>query len=193
MFNVAKNNRTDNRLEEYILENLERISLDQDYIDNLVFKLNHGLKSLNPEFKSSSPPHRAGYELTKVCSKLEPESIVSVLKSFLSFLSQRRGVERNLLSKRFIKDILYSKETVKINLFYSENSENSQTKQSPALFSQGRANFSGRSETSSLPPQHLEFVSGDDGSNIKRSQTFSIISIISPNLIHNSKKRDLKN
>jgi len=97
MFNVAKNNRTDNRLEEYILENLERISLDQDYIDNLVFKLNHGLKSLNPEFKSSSPPHRAGYELTKVCSKLEPESIVSVLKSFLSFLSQRRGVERNLL------------------------------------------------------------------------------------------------
>ena len=63
MFNVAKNNRTDNRLEEYILENLERISLDQDYIDNLVFKLNHGLKSLNPEFKSSSPPHRAGYEI----------------------------------------------------------------------------------------------------------------------------------
>ena len=170
MFNVAKNNRTDNRLEEYILENLERISLDQDYIDNLVFKLNHGLKSLNPEFKSSSPPHRAGYELTKVCSKLEPESIVSILKSFLSFLSQRRGVERNLLSKRFIKGIFYSKETVKINLFYSENSENSQTKQSPALLSQGRANFSGRSETSSLPPhqkwgvpQENKFVSDYSG------------------------------
>ena len=81
------------------------------------------------------------------------------------------------------------KENIKITLFYSENSENSETKQSPALFSQGRANFSGRSETSSLPPQHLEFVSESDGSNIKRVQTFSLIL---PNLIHNSKKRDLK-
>ena len=88
------------------------------------------------------------------------------------------------------------KENIKINLFYSENLKDfqiSETKESPVLLLQGRANFSGRSETSSLPPQHLEFVSDDDGSNIKRFQTFSIISIISPNLIHNSKKRDLKN
>ena len=95
------------------------------------------------------------------------------------------------------------KENIKTNLFYSENLKDfqiSETKQNPALLSQGRANFSGRSETSSLPPhqkwgvpQHLEFVSGDDGSSIKRLQTFSIVSIISPNLIHNSKKRDLKN
>ena len=155
------------RLEKYILENLERISLDQDYIDNLVFKLNHNLKSLNPEFKSSSPPHRAGYELTKVCSKLSPETIVSILKSFLSFLSQGRGVERNLLSKRFIKGIFYSKENIKITLFYSENSKNfliSGNKESPALLSQGRANFSGRSETSSLPPQENKFVSDYSGS-----------------------------
>jgi len=82
------------------------------------------------------------------------------------------------------------KENVKITLFYSENSENSETKQSPALFSQGRANFSGRSETSSLPPQENEFVSDYSGSNIKRVQTFSIIL---PNLIHQLKKRDLKN
>ena len=82
------------------------------------------------------------------------------------------------------------KENVKITLFYSENSEISETKQSPALFSQGRANFSGRSETSSLPPQDLEFVSERDGSKIKRVQTFSIIL---PNLLHQLKKRNLKN
>jgi len=81
------------------------------------------------------------------------------------------------------------KENIKITLFYSENSENSQTKQSPALLSQGRANFSGRSETSSLPPQQMEFVSERDGSKVKRVQTFSIIL---PNLIHQLKKRDLK-
>jgi len=47
------------------------------------------------------------------------------------------------------------KENIKINLFYLENLKDfqiSETKESPALLSQGRANFSGRSETSSLPP-----------------------------------------
>ena len=62
------------------------------------------------------------------------------------------------------------KETIKITLFYSENLKDfqfSETKESPALLSQGRANFSGRSEASSLPPQQREFVGvgdgGDDG------------------------------
>ena len=80
------------------------------------------------------------------------------------------------------------KENIKITLFYSENLENSETKESPALLSQGREKFSGRSGASPLPPQHLEFVSESDGSKIKRVQTFSIIL---PNFIHQSKKRDL--
>jgi len=61
---------------------------------------------------------------------------------------------------------------------------------SPALRKQGRANFSGRSEASSLPPQHLEFVSERDGFQINQLQTFSIIL---PNLVHKSRKRNLKN
>ena len=154
------------RLEKYVLENLERISLDQDYIDNLVFKLNHSLKSLNPEFKKLRVPQGTGFELTQACSKFtkfSAETVVSILKSFLSFLSQRRGVERNLLAKRFIKGIFYSKENVKITLFYSENSENSETKQSPALLSQGRANFSAGTSASSFPPQENKFVSDYSG------------------------------
>ncbi len=184
------------RLEKYILENLERISLDKNYVENLVFKLNHNLKSSNPEFKNSSPPHRAGYEPSQACSKFSkfnPETIVSTLKSFLSFLSQTRGVERNLLVKKFIKDILYSKELIKITLFYSENSKNFQiadNKENPVLLSQDRANFSGRNEAGSFLPQHLKFVSENDGSRIKDFQTFSIIL---PNFIHHSKKRDLSN
>ena len=113
------------------------------------------------------------------------------VKFFLSILATKKEIERNLLAKRFIKGILYSKENIKITLFYSENSRNfliSETKESPALLSQGRANFSGRSETSSLPPQENKFVSDYSGSRIKRFQTFTIIL---PNLIHQSKKRDL--
>ena len=140
------------RLEKYILENLERISLDKSYIENLVFKLNH----------SSNTDTRSGHEPSQVCSKFDPESISSTLKSFISYLSSRRGLERNLLAKRFIRAIVYSKELIKITLFYSENSKNfqvSQTKGNPALFSQGRAIFSERSEVSSLPPEQNKFVS----------------------------------
>ncbi|MBU3942794.1 zinc ribbon domain-containing protein, partial [Patescibacteria group bacterium] len=44
------------RIENYILENLERISIDKDYVENFVFKLNHGLNTA----------HRVGHELTEV-------------------------------------------------------------------------------------------------------------------------------
>jgi len=49
------------RLENYALENLERISLDKNYLENLVFKFNH---SSNPELKNSVIPRQVGYELT---------------------------------------------------------------------------------------------------------------------------------
>ena len=181
------------RIERYILENLERISIDRNYIENLVFKLNHSLNSSNPDLKNSTPPVGDGIEPSGLCSKFSVETIVSILKSFLSFLSQRRGVERNLLVKRFMKDIIYSKENVKITLFYSENSKNFQNsgdEKDPALLSQGRANFLGANKESLLPPQENEFVSDYSSARIKRFQTFSLIL---PNLIHKSKKRDLKN
>ena len=152
------------RIERYILENLERISLDRNYVENLVFKLNHEAVSSKPSLKNSTSPVGDGIEPSGLCSKFskfDSGTIVSILKSFLLFLSQRRGVERNLLVKSFIKGIIYSPENIKITLFYSENPKDfqiSQTKESPALLSQGRANFSGRSEASSLPPQHLEFA-----------------------------------
>jgi len=152
------------RLEKYILENLERISLDQDYVNNLVFKLNHDVESSNLSLKNAYPPRRAGLELTEACSKLEPETIVSVLKSFLAFLSQRRGVERNLLAKKFIKSIFYSQENIKIALFYSGNSRVSLSKENPALLWQGRENFSIRNEASSFPPQQNKFVQDYSGS-----------------------------
>ncbi|PJC47848.1 MAG: hypothetical protein CO034_01115 [Parcubacteria group bacterium CG_4_9_14_0_2_um_filter_35_11] len=109
------------RLENYILENLKRISLDKDYIENLVFRLNHG----------SNIRRRTGYELTKPCSKFSPEKISSTLKSFLSILAQKKGMERNLLAKKFIEKIIYSKENIKISLFYSENLKNFAAQKSP--------------------------------------------------------------
>lgn len=94
------------RIENYILENLERISLDRNYIENLVFKLNHSLNTTR----------RDGIEPSEVCSKFSVETITSILQSFLFGLASQKGTERNLFAKRFIKEIIYSKENIKINL-----------------------------------------------------------------------------
>ena len=96
------------RIENYILENLERISLDKNYIENFVFKLNHSLNT----------PSEERIEPSKACSKFSVETIISILQFFLSTLFIKRGIERNLFAKRFIKEIIYSKENIKINLFY---------------------------------------------------------------------------
>ena len=83
------------------------------------------------------------------------------------------------------------KEPFEITLFYSENLKDfqfSETKESPALLSQGRAKFLGADKEISLPPQQREFVSDDTRARIKHFQTFSLIL---PNLIHKSKKMDL--
>ena len=112
------------RLENYILENLERISLDKDYIENLVFRLNY----------SQNIPRRSGYELREPCSKFSPEGVSSTLKLFLSTLAKKKGIEKNLLAKKFIEKIIYSIENIKISLFYSQNFKDFLVKNSlPAL------------------------------------------------------------
>ena len=102
------------RLENFCLENLERISVDKNYIENLVFRLNNDFQS----------PRRAGYELTEVCSKFpqfSAEKIADTLNFFISALKNSKGIERNLLAKRFLEKIVYSPESIKISLFASQN------------------------------------------------------------------------
>jgi len=124
------------RLENFTLENLERISVDKNYLENLVFKINH---SSNPELKNLEITHQDGYELTESCSKFSPETISDTLKFFLSGLAQRKGIEKNLWAKKFIEKIIYSKEYIKFSLFYRENWENLAAENSPACRQAGGA------------------------------------------------------
>ena len=113
------------RIENFVLENLERISLDQNYIENLVFRLNHGLNS----------PRRIGNELTHSCSKFfqfSVEKITDTLKFFLSKLKTKNGIERNLLAKRFLQKILYSPENIKIHFIYRQNPQDFGGTKSPS-------------------------------------------------------------
>jgi len=94
-----------------VFDNLNRISLDKNYIENLIFRLNHKVE----------PGNRSGYELTEKCSLLFSQTLQNILKIFLKSLAQQKGIERNLLIKKFIKNILYSKEQIQINLYYTED------------------------------------------------------------------------
>ena len=170
------------RIENYILENLEQISLDKNYIENLVFKLNHSLNT----------PCEDGIEPSNVCSKFSAETIISILQSFLFGLATQKGTERNLFVKRFIKEIIYSEENIKINLFYSENLgnfKNFSAGKSPARLQAGGAEIPSQNKENSIFSKKSEFVSDTTSAQIKPFQTFSIIL---PNLIHKSRKRNLK-
>jgi hypothetical protein len=48
-----------------------------------------------------------------------------ILQLFVKGISEKRGIEKNLWEKKFIKDIIYSKSDIQINLYYSMNFEDS--------------------------------------------------------------------
>jgi len=182
------------RLENFCIENLERVSVDNNYIENLVFRLNHDLQitSTNSQNGASLTGHEAEYELTPACSKFSQfstEKIAHTLKFFLSALKTKTGVERNLLAKRFLEKITYSPESIKISFVLGENLFNSLQTQSPALMARGGAVCLPEKFSAFGRKTDNEFVSLSNAPELKSPQTFEIIL---PNLIHKSKKRNLK-
>ena len=98
------------RLENYIFKSLERISVDKHYIDSLIFKLNN-----------SQAGDRIGLELSRSCSeslKISAEIFEQTLRLFVKGLFERKGIEKNLWAKKFIKSIVYSKEEIAISFYY---------------------------------------------------------------------------
>jgi len=170
------------RLERYILESLDRISKDKNYIENLVFRLNHAENS----------GCRAGFEPTEGGLEITAENVVFTLQSFLLELSRKKEIEKNLLAKRFFKGILYSKDEIKISLFCLENKGQSafpaetSSRRTPA---RSAANFP--AEKTSLRPFSVNPLVCDSVESclIRTTANFTVIL---PNLIHQSKKRDLK-
>ena len=105
-----------NRLEAYIFDNLERISLDKHYLDSLIFRLN-----------SPAAGGRIGLEPSQICSEsstISSEIVSQTLRRLTKSLVQKRGFEKNLFIKKFIKNIIYSSSQIQITLYFSKDSEN---------------------------------------------------------------------
>jgi len=152
------------RLENFCLENLERISFDNNYIENLAFRLNYDLQNnrVNSQKEALTTGHEAGYELMDACSKFSPETISGTLKFFLAALKTKTGVERNLLAKRFLEKIAYSPESIKISFYLGQNLLNFSPTQNPSAMRRGGAEFL---------PEH-EFVSLNTAPYSERNPNF---------------------
>ena len=162
------------RLENFVVENLERISIDKNYIENLVFRLNHSLNT----------GRSVCLEPSQVCSKFSTESMSSTLKFFISTLQNKKGIEKNLLAKQFIQKIIYSPENIKIALFYNENSENFSKKINPTRLLASRS--SGQN-----PAKENQLKNSLSCENLLRKQNLSEPLISSCQISFISPKREI--
>lgn len=140
------------RLENFCLENLERISVDKNYIENLVFRLNNDLQT----------PRLAGYELTEAYSKFpqfSAEKITDTLKFFISAIKNLKGIERNLFAKRFLEKINYSPESIEISFVSSQNPQDFGEQESLAPQERGGAEQSSIKNENSTFLENRKFVS----------------------------------
>lgn len=70
---------------------------------------------------NSNSGGRAGIELTETSPKISSESFMYSLNNLVKILDEIKGAERNLWAKKFIKNILYSKEEIIIRLYYKSD------------------------------------------------------------------------
>jgi len=163
------------RLERYVIDNLRRISLDKQYIDNLVFRLNSSaadgriglpgkipVSSKNPG-KNEGMGDRTTHELRRDPPTIFPKIVVQTLDLLVKSLLNLRGIEKNLLAKKFIKSIIYSIESIEINFRFPAGGNK----------------------------KACQEMAGQKVCNMKTGSLFRSIPIILPNEIHHCKKRNL--
>ncbi len=129
------------RLEGFVIDNLKRISLDKHYIDSLIFKLN---------FEGSRV--RQGLEPTELCS----ETVQKGLKEFVDYLEKASKIEQALVMRKYIKDILYSKESIQINLLCPMQVIGTQSIKNPAPLEE--SGVCGRARAAAKPSVSQNFL-----------------------------------
>jgi hypothetical protein len=129
-----------NRLEDFIIDNIKRISVDRHYIDSLIFKLN---------FDGSRV--RQGLEPTELCS----ETVQKNLKEFVDYIEKANKIEQALIMRKYIKDILYSKESIQINMLCHPEVVDRQSIKNPAPLEE--SGVCGRARAAANPTVQVSF------------------------------------
>jgi len=170
------------RLEDHIFKSLERISVDKHYIDSLIFKLNN-----------SQAGGRIGLELSLSCSessKISAEIFEQTLRLFVKGLFERKGLQKNLWAKKFIKKIDYSKEEIAVTIYYKRGFEKEET----AIFGSGCPHPAPAKNGDPAQGKKIPCISRDTRNHkdwLSTSGSVQTIDIILPNTIHACKKKNL--
>ncbi len=93
------------KLERLIFRKLESISKDKFYLDALVSKFSR---------ENSDVEYREGVELRETENQFSAETLKSLLKNVLKIIKFEKGASGNLKIKKYISEILYSPEEIKI-------------------------------------------------------------------------------
>ena len=93
------------KLERYLASKLESISNDKYYLEALVYKLSRENMTLGD---------RQGVELSKTEIQFSAESLRRLLLAVLKIIHSEKGASRNLKIKKYISEIIYSPEEIKI-------------------------------------------------------------------------------
>ncbi len=112
----------------------------------MIFKFNNSVSGGQREFEPSS----------KV-SEISSYDFQQILKFFTKGLGERKGQDRNLWVKKFIKKIDYSKEEISITLYYKVDCE----KEESAIFGSGcphpaAAKNGGAPQGKKIPSIHMD-------------------------------------
>ena len=90
------------KLEQFIFESLERLSKDESYIENWVYK------------KLRTSPPSQGFELSHESEKTITRKILHVLQRYVQDFKIGSQLEKQLVTKRTIEKIKFSKESMEV-------------------------------------------------------------------------------
>ena len=100
------------RLETFIFKSIKRISLDKSYIDSLIFM-----------FNSANMPHQNRHELRDDTTLFAPDIFRNTLINFTQENEKSKGIEKGITAKKYIKNIVYSKDEICVSLYYKKMCE----------------------------------------------------------------------
>ena len=121
---------------------------------------------------------------------MPPVTAEQTLRLFVKRLFERKGIEKNLWAKKFIKSIVYSKEEIAVSFYYKSSSDEGK----PFYPASGRVGAAAGRSTVSLADKKITPISTDRGNHqewLPSSSGERTIDVIIPNSIHGCKKKDL--
>jgi len=175
------------KLEKYIYKNLERIYNDNYFLENLIFRLNYDLNTVN----------REGFEHSQSQIRFSKETLKPLLKEILKTIKQPVGSERNLKIKKYISGIKYSPEEIELNIKYYRFIDERSSSAGVDSLRTGDSRIMAGSRTQALGGEKHADYSSDLGKvcNLKGGgpkTPLKTFKIIIPNELHKD-KRHLRN